>query len=67
MRQFAAWLRSIRQFLISTYHELQRVTWPSRSQTIRLTVIVVVVSLVLGGLLTALDYGLSQGLKLLIN
>ena len=45
-------LRSPREIIA----ELRRVTWPSREETTRLTIMVVVVSATIGLLLGALDY-----------
>lgn len=39
--------------------ELKKVTWPTREQTINLTLVVVVVSAALGLMLGGLDYGFN--------
>ena len=44
------------QFLTDTYAELRRVTWPTREEAIRLTGIVIAVSLAVGALLGAIDF-----------
>jgi preprotein translocase subunit SecE len=67
MKSILLWFKNIRDFFRATYNELQRVSWPSRQHTIKLTAIVVGVSVGLGALLTSVDYGLSQLLKLLIK
>lgn len=46
-------------FLKEVKEELNKVTWPSREQTIRYTVLVIVVALVVGIFLGALDYLLT--------
>lgn len=60
-------LKHGREFIQSTIAELHWVSWPNREQTIRLTLIVVGVSVGLGALLASIDYGLSQILKVLIK
>ena len=40
--------------------ELRKVNWPSREQTTRLTVLVLVVSVVIGGILGLIDIGFSR-------
>lgn len=59
--------QSVWRFVKATWAETQRVSWPTRAQTIRLTTVVVVVCIVLGGALAALDYGLSYVLGILIK
>ena len=39
------------------YSELRKVVWPSRQDTIHLTVVVVIVTLILGAVLGAIDIG----------
>jgi preprotein translocase subunit SecE len=45
--------------------ELKRVTWPSRQETIRLTSVVVVISLIIGVYIGIIDVGLAKMLELL--
>jgi preprotein translocase subunit SecE len=53
----AAGRRPLRwQFLADTYGELRRVTWPTREEAVRLTGIVIAVSLAVGALLGAIDF-----------
>lgn len=40
--------------------ELRKVTWPSRRDTVRLTIMVIVVCVVAGLFLGALDYGFAE-------
>jgi len=55
-------LRQVRpvEFFKNTWAEMRKVTWPSREETLRLTGVVLVLSLAVGFLLGALDYILSQ-------
>ena len=47
--------------------ELKKVTWPSRTQTIQLTSIVIGVSLVVGLYISALDIIFSQIIQLFLG
>lgn len=44
------------QFLIEVKNELAKVVWPSRNDTIRYTITVIVFSLVVSAILGAFDY-----------
>lgn len=46
-------------FLKEVREELSKVAWPSREQTIRYTILVVIVAVVVGALLGGLDYILT--------
>lgn len=45
------------RFLMDIINELRKVVWPSREDTIHLTVVVVVVSIILGAVLGGIDIG----------
>lgn len=45
--------------------ELKKVTWPTRQETIRLTLIVIVISLIIGLYIGIIDILLAKGLELL--
>jgi preprotein translocase subunit SecE len=47
-------------FLREVREELRKVTWPTRYQTVRLTLIVIGVSLAVGVYLSALDFILTK-------
>jgi preprotein translocase subunit SecE len=55
------------KFLRETLSELKQVSWPSRQTTIRLTIIVIVLSLATGVYVGGLDYLFTNILKLLIG
>ncbi len=55
------------KYLRETLAELKLVSWPSRHSTVRLTVIVIVISILVGAYIGALDYGLTNILKLIIK
>lgn len=43
------------QFIRDTYSELKKVVWPTRQQTMNLSIVVVIASLIVGLLLGAID------------
>jgi preprotein translocase subunit SecE len=52
--------RSRFAFITDIIGELRKVTWPSRRDTVRLTIMVLIVCIVVGIFLGALDYGFSE-------
>jgi preprotein translocase subunit SecE len=48
-------LKRIRRFIEEAYSELKKVTWPTREQVRNLTVLVFVVSAVIGAYIAAFD------------
>ena len=51
--------RGVRRFFGDIISELKKVTWPTREETLRLTVAVVVVSVTIGMLLGSIDIGFN--------
>jgi preprotein translocase subunit SecE len=50
-------------FATDVIDELKKVTWPSRQETIRLTTIVIIVSLIIGLYVGIIDVLLAKGLE----
>ena len=48
------------QFVRDTYAELKKVVWPTRQQTVNLSTVVVITSIVVGVLLGAIDWIFTQ-------
>lgn len=53
-------------FLKEVKDELGKVVWPTRAQTIQSTVLVVVISLIVGGYIGGLDYIFTNILNTLL-
>ncbi len=51
--------RLVPRFIQDIFSELKKVTWPSREETIRLTVVVIVVSVAIGMALGVIDIGFN--------
>jgi len=54
-------------FLTQTWEELQKVIWPTRDEIIRLTSVVILVSLMVGLFIGGLDFVFTKVLSLLIK
>ncbi len=47
--------------------ELLKVTWPSKNEVIRLTAVVIIISLIVGAFLGGLDFIFTKGIELLLK
>ncbi|OGC47783.1 preprotein translocase subunit SecE [candidate division WWE3 bacterium RIFCSPHIGHO2_01_FULL_35_17] len=54
-------------FLKETKIELEKVTWPNKAETIRLTQVIIIVTLIVSFYLGLLDYLFSRLVKFLIS
>lgn len=50
---------SIRSYLTGAYAELQKVTWPTKQEVQQYTILVIVISVVLGLYMYGIDLGLE--------
>jgi preprotein translocase subunit SecE len=53
------------QFANGIVEELKKVTWPTKEETLRLTVIVIGISLIIGIYIGIIDVLLAKGLEML--
>jgi len=60
-------MNKVTKFLKEVQTELKKVVWPTRQQTIRLTGIVMGVSLVVGLYVGALDFALTKIVGLIVR
>lgn len=58
---------SITSYVRASFDELTKVVWPTKSQAIKISIIVLVVTTCLTVFLAALDYGFNLGLTELIK
>ncbi len=58
--RLAAWLAPVREYLIDTWAELNKVKWPNRQQVRNLTVVVLAVTFVMSFFLGLFDFGFEQ-------
>jgi len=52
-------------FATEVIEELKRVTWPTKKETVRLTLIVLLISLIIGFYVGIIDILLAKGLEIL--
>ncbi|KAA0205966.1 preprotein translocase subunit SecE [Candidatus Uhrbacteria bacterium] len=60
-------IASFMDYIRSSKAELEKVTWPTRQETLRYSLLVVGVSLVTAAFFAALDFGLGQGVDLVLK
>jgi preprotein translocase subunit SecE len=54
-------------FTTNILDELKKVTWPTKKETIRLTSIVIIISLIIGLYIGIIDVLLTKGLELVMS
>lgn len=54
------------QYFLDSKAELKKVSWPTRNETIKYTILVVVISLLVAAFLGLLDYLFTIGFELLV-
>ena len=59
-------MSKITAFLQESKQELNRVEWPTREETTKLTIVVILISLGVAAYLGALDYVFTKALELFI-
>jgi len=52
-----------KNFAAGIVEELKKVSWPSRNETIRLTTVVIIISLIIGVYVGIIDVLLTKGLE----
>ena len=60
-------MKAVKSYLKSSFEELSKVTWPTKKQAVRLTIIVLVFCFIIGVALTGLDLLLNEGYEYLLN
>lgn len=60
-------ISKIKSFFQESIQELKRVDWPTRQETTRLTIIVIIISLAVAIFLGALDFAFTRLLQLFLK
>ncbi|MBU2577604.1 preprotein translocase subunit SecE [Patescibacteria group bacterium] len=55
------------KFLSEVKNELTKVTWPTRQEVVRLTIVVVIISLVVGLFIGGLDFLFTKGIQFFLG
>jgi preprotein translocase SecE subunit len=56
-------ITGIRRYLIESWSELRKVAWPTRETVVRLTLLVIAVSIVVGAYIAVLDLVFNTGVE----
>jgi len=59
-------VRKVLDYFSEVRSELRKVTWPKKEEVTKLTLIVLIISVIVGGYVGGLDYLLTKGLELLV-
>lgn len=54
-------------FLRETHDELKKVVWPARTEVVRLTIVVILVSALVGGYIGGIDFLLTKMLSIVVK
>ena len=60
-------MQKVIDYIKEAIEELKRVQWPTKKQTIRLTALVIGVSVGVGLYVSGLDYGFAKAIELLLS
>ncbi len=55
------------RYIQDSYAEMKKVTWPTRQETVKITIVVIIISLSVAAFLGLLDYIFSLGVKEMIT
>ncbi|MEK7634424.1 MAG: preprotein translocase subunit SecE [Patescibacteria group bacterium] len=56
----------VKSYILESYSELKRVNWPTKDETIRMTLVVIAMSLIMAVFLGSLDFLFRYLLKIFI-
>lgn len=60
-------ITSLQNYLLGSWAEIQKITWPTKKQTINYSLLVISLSLGVAVFFSVLDYFSSEGINFLIN
>jgi preprotein translocase subunit SecE len=60
-------IRDLINYIKLSIDELKKVTWPTKAETARYSIIVIVSTIISVGLLTVIDYGLNSIVDYLVS
>lgn len=60
-------MNALKNYIIGSYAEIQKVTWPTRNQTINYSLLVIGLSVGLAVFFALLDYGFSLAVTAIIS
>ena len=60
-------MKAIKNYLKNSFEELSKVTWPTKNQAVRLTIIVLVFCFIIGLALMGLDLLFNEGYEYILS
>jgi preprotein translocase subunit SecE len=60
-------MNALSNYIKGSIEEMKKVTWPTKEQATRYTILVIAISLVVAIFLGSIDYLFAEGLKLIIK
>lgn len=51
------------RYILDSYAEMKKVTWPTPKETVRITIAVIAISLVVAAFLGAIDFSLTETIQ----
>lgn len=60
-------MNAIKNYIRGSFEELTKVTWPTKNQAVKLTIIVLIFCLITAGLLGVLDFLFNEGYAYLLK
>ena len=64
---YNTWMTMPLKFLQETVDELKKVTWPKQQEVIRLTIVVILVSIMVGLFIGGLDFAFTKIMEVVIK
>ncbi|NTV30791.1 preprotein translocase subunit SecE [candidate division WWE3 bacterium] len=60
-------MKTVIGFFQDVYAELKKVSWPSRAETIKMTTLVIIATVVVGAYVGVIDFGLTKVIETFIQ
>ncbi len=60
-------MKAVKNYLKNSFEELSKVTWPTKNQAVRLTIIVLVFCFIIGLALMGLDLLFNEGYQYILS
>ena len=60
-------MNALKNYLVTSYAEIQKVTWPTKQQTINYSLLVIILSLGMAVFFAALDFGFNSAVSQILG
>lgn len=62
-----AWVQNLKNYVLESYGEMRKVTWPTKQQTINYSLLVIALSISMAVFFAILDWVFSNSITALLN